>query len=257
MRNRLCLIGTLAVVFFAQTALAQSTPPAPMQTPQMLEVLGLRLEGAGDVGLRHFIRQRSGLSVGQRVMIPGDPALADAIRTLYQFRHFADVKILEERREGDGVYLIIEVQEEPRLSSYTFEGVKKDHQKDLKRKIPLFTGMRFRPSDVERSRQIIRAYFEEKGYLLADVEARQQAAEDGDVTLAFVVDRGPRVEVGGVVVEGNEALSDGRVRKQMTETRQKRWWRFWGKNSFDRDGYEDDMARVVAYYQEKGLIVFF
>ena len=252
MRNTLCLIPALALLFLARPALAQSTSPAPVQQPRTFGVLGLRVEGAEDATLREFIRQRSGLAVGQRVTIPGDPALADAIRTLYQFRHFADVKIVEERREGDGVYLVIQVQEEPRLAGYTFEGVKKDHQKELKHKLPLFTGTRLRPSDVERSVQLIRVYFEEKGYLLAEVETRQEATENGEVTLAFAIDRGPRVEVGDVVVEGNEALSDGRVRKQMKQTGKKRWWRFWGKKAFDADAFEEDKARVVAYYHEKG-----
>ena len=252
MRNTLCLIPTLALLFLAQPVLAQSTLPSPVQQPRTFDVLGLRVDGAEDATLREFIRQRSGLAVGQRVTIPGDPALADAIRTLYQFRHFADVKIVEERREGDGVYLVIQVQEEPRLAGYTFEGVKKDHQKELKHKLPLFTGTRLRPSDVERSVQLIQVYFEEKGYLLAEVETRQEATENGEVTLAFVIDRGPRVEVGDVVVEGNEALSDGRVRKQMKQTGKKRWWRFWGKKAFDADAFEEDKVRVVAYYHEKG-----
>ena len=98
MRNTLCLIGSLALLLLAQSVLAQSVPPVPTQQPWTFDVLGLRVEGAEDENLREFIRQRSGLAVGQRVMIPGDPALADAIRTLYQFRHFADVKIVEERQ---------------------------------------------------------------------------------------------------------------------------------------------------------------
>ena len=102
MRNSLCLVGTLILLILAQTALAQSIPPSPTQQRRTFDVLGLRVEGAEDSTLREFIRQRSGLTVGQRVTIPGDPALADAIRTLYQFRHFADVKIIAERREGDG-----------------------------------------------------------------------------------------------------------------------------------------------------------
>ncbi len=249
---KLHLFATLALFCIAQPVLAQSTVSLLETTPQMFDVLGLRVEGTTDDGLRDFIVQRSGLSIGQQVMIPGDPALAEAIRTLYQFRHFADVKITEDRREGQGIYLTIQVQEEPRLAEYTFTGIKKDHRKDLERKLPLFTGARLRPSDVERSRQIIRTYFEEKGYLLANVETRQTPATDGDVSLTFAIDRGPRVEVGDVVMNGNARLSDSRLRKQMQGTKKKRWWRFWGKDAFDQAAYEEDKARIVAYYHERG-----
>ncbi len=257
MSTRTCL-ALLVVLFCAQAAFAQvpvSSPaaaPTLATHPESFEVLNLNVEGVGDKALRTYVRQVSGLRVGQKLTLPGDPALAEAIRAIYKLRRFSDVKIVVNSRAGDGLFLTIRVQEAPRLAGSTFEGIKKDHRKDLEKKLFLFTGGPVHRSEVERARLVVRDYFEEKGYLLADVQARPDTTGSGEVTIAFAVDRGPRVEVGDVVIEGNEAISDGRVRKQMQATREKRWWRFWRKETFDPDAYADDLERVVAYYHEKG-----
>ncbi|MFQ5569215.1 MAG: outer membrane protein assembly factor BamA [Rhodothermales bacterium] len=253
---RRCL-SSLFLLLLCRAATAQWTLPSTVHPPDLeaarpFEVQGLRVEGVDDEGTRGLILQASGLAVGQTVMIPRDPALTDAIRTLYRLGLFSDVKILEERRTDTGIFLIVRVQEVPRLAGYTFEGVKKKHQKDLRRKVPLFPGGHLRPNDVERAVQITRDYFADEGYLLAEVDARQQEAADGTATLTFVIDRGPRVEVGEIVVEGNKAVSGARLRKQMHHTKEKRWWRIWKSETLDRDAYEEDLTRIVAYYHEKG-----
>ena len=257
MVTRTCL-AVLGVLFFAQTAFAQLPVASPAQEPTLaprpetFEVLNLNVDGVSDKALRTYVRQVSGLRVGQRLMLPADPAIAEAIRAIYRLRRFSDVKIVVNSRAGDGLFMTIRVEEAPRLAGYTFEGVKKDHRKDLERKLFLFTGGHVQRSEIERARQVVRDYFEDKGYLLADVQARPDTTAPGEVTIAFAVDRGPRVEVGDVIIEGNEALSDGQVRRQMTGTEKKRWWRFWGNDTFDADAYEQDLDRVVAYYHEKG-----
>jgi len=245
MVSRTCLV-VFAVLSLVQIAAAQADKPRPF------EVRGIRVEGAPDERTEAFIVQRSGLFIGQTMLLPGDPALTEAIRTLYQFRQFADVKITEERREDDGVYLVIQVREEPRLAGFTVEGVTKKQQRELERKIPLLPGTYLRPSDVEWSRLIAQNYFKEQGYLLADVQIVQDTTGTDAVAVTFVVDRGPRVEVGSIVFEGNKVASDNHLRRQMQETRPSPWWRFWSQDLFDKNAYEEDLARLLAYYHELG-----
>ena len=255
--TRTCL-AVLGVLFFAQTALAQlpvvpaSQGPTLAPTPETFEILNLNVEGVSDKALRTYVRQVSGLQVGQRLTLPGAPALAEAIRAIYRLRRFSDVKIAVNSRAGDGLFMTIRVEEAPRLAGYTFDGIKKDHRKDLERKLLLFTGGHVQRSEIERARLVVRDYFEDEGYLLVDVEARPDTTAPGEVTIAFAVDRGPQVEVGDVVIEGNAVLSDGKVRGQMEGTSEKRWWRFWRKATFDADAYEQDLERIVSYYHEKG-----
>ena len=259
MSIRTCF-AVVILLFLTQIAAGQTsratrdygkTPPA-LKVPQQFEILGLSVTGVEDENTRAFVLQTSGLAVGKTITLPGDPALADAIRALYRLGLFSDVKIVEERRAGGGIYIAIQVEEVPRLAGYRFEGIKKGDRDKLKKTVPLFTGSRVRPSDLERARQAVVRFYEEKGYLLADVQAKQEETVPGAVTLVFEVEKGSRVEVGEIVVSGNAALSDGRIRGKMKGTKEDRWWRFWKKETFDRDAYEEDLARIVAYYNEKG-----
>lgn len=235
----------------AQTAPLASSGPYT-RAPQPYEILGLSVEGVESENLRTFVLQASGLTVGQRVTIPGDPALGDAIRAIYRLGQFSDVKIVQERLLGDGVYLAIQVSEAQRLGDYAFEGIKKSQRNDLKKEVPLLKGSRVSQAEIERSKQVILDYYRGKGYLQAgvDVERREQA--DGTLNLVFEVRPGRRVEVGEIVVAGNEQVSDRRIRKSMKETKETRWWRFWSRDTFDRAKYEEDLQKVVAYYNERG-----
>ena len=201
--------------------------------------------------MRSFVLQTDGLEVGQTVTVPGDPALADAIRSIYRTNLFSDVKVVEERRVGNGVYLQIQVEEVPKLAEYTFEGMKKGHRNDLRKEVPLIKGVPVRTGDVERSKQVIEEFYKEKGYLLAEATVERETTPQG-VNLTFAVERGPRVEVGDIVVVGNEEVSARKIRKQLKETKESRWWKFWSRATFDEDAFEEDLQQVVTYYNERG-----
>lgn len=254
------LRATLLLIFaavFAVPAMGQGSFTAPTSQfanraqPAPYEILGISVEGVESESAQSVVSQASGLSVGQTITLPGDEAVADAIRSIYRLGLFSDVKIVEDRRVGDGVYLSIQVQPEPRLVEYTFSGVKRGHRNDLKEQAPLLTGSPVRPSDVERTKQVIRNYFEEKGFLLTSVEVNRTETPEGNVELDFLIDRGPKVEVDEIRIRGNEAVSDRRINRRM-KTDEDRWWRFWSSATFDRQTYEEDLQRILDYYNERG-----
>ena len=223
-----------------------ASPPAPY------EILDITVEGSDSESARSIIAQASGLIAGEIVTLPGDEAIADAVRSVYRLGLFSDVKIVEERRAGDGVYLSIEVKEEPRLAEYTFSGIKKGQQKDLREKAPLLKGSPVRPSDIERTDRQIKQYFRDKGYLLAQVDVRREETADGQVKVDFAIDRGQKVKVEEIRITGNEVVSDFRLKRKMKKTNENKWWRFWSGAKFDRNEYENDLNNVVRYYNDNG-----
>lgn len=220
--------------------------------PASYEILDITVEGSDSESARSIIAQASGLTAGEVVTLPGDEAIADAVRSVYRLGLFSDVKIVEERRSGDGVYLSIEVKEEPRLAEYAFSGVKKGQRKDLREEAPLLTGSPVRPSDIERTERQIKQYFREKGYLLAQVDVRREDTDDGQVKLDFAIDRGKKVKVEEIRIAGNEAVSDFRLKRKMKKTNENKWWRFWSGAKFDRNEYENDLNNVVRHYNDNG-----
>ena len=222
-------------------------------SPEEFEILGISVEGAETESMRNFALRSSGLTVGQKVILPGDPAISDAIRSIYKLRVFSDVKIVEERRAGTGVFLLIQLTEEPQLAEFTFTGIKKKDRRKLTEKVPLFKGTRIRPADLERSKQIIKEYFADKGFLLAEVEVNRTLSPGNSINLEFAVDRGEKVRIRQVLVEGNENISDRSVRRKLKKTKPRRSIFFWRKARFDRMLYEEDKVNVINHYNSKGF----
>ena len=223
-----------------------------LAAPQELEILGLSVEGTDSESMKNFVLRSSGLAVGQMIMLPADEALAEAIRSLYKLRVFSDIKILEERRAGSGVFLSIVVKEEPQLSEFSFAGIKKRHIKDLEDEVPLFRGSRLRPGDVDQSIQVIKDYFAEKGHLLTEVNIVREVSEDNTVAVTFDISIGPKVRIKDVVVSGAADVSARVVRTKLKKTKPYKPLFFWRKSRFDETLYQEDKERVLTHYRSKG-----
>jgi outer membrane protein insertion porin family len=66
----------------------------------------------------------SGLTVGERVKVPGDK-LSQSIRKLWDQGLFEDIRISVTKVVDDQVFLEFYLQERPRLSKFQFNGIKK------------------------------------------------------------------------------------------------------------------------------------
>lgn len=232
--------------------LSQLGPPAQQQDPRSYEILGLTVEGVSDETARQFVLQASGLAVGQQVTIPGDQALSDAIRQLYELGNFTDIDVSADRFVGSGVFLTIEVEETTRVGEVAFEGIGGGDQDELRDQIPLLRGRALRPADLARSEQIIEDYFTEKGFRLVTVETEQQPLGDGRTAITFDVTRGRRIAIGDVNFYGNEVFGEGTLQKRLENTPEKRWWRFWTTETFDEDEFEEDKQNLIAFYHDRG-----
>lgn len=248
--RRFVLLVAVALILPTTVGRAQD-PSALAEAPQMVQILGVSVEGVEDEYTRGFILQTSGLSVGQRVQLPGDPVFGDAIRSIYRLGAYEDVVIVEDRRVGDGIFLTIRVQDVPKLASYEFEGIKGGDVKDLRKEVPLLLRSPVRPSSIARTEQIIKEFYAEKGRPLASVDVERTRREDNSLDLLIRVDRGPKVKVADIIVEGNEHLSDGDVRGAM-DTKTKSWWRFWRKSTYKKRTFEEDLQKIVDKYNDKG-----
>lgn len=219
---------------------------------QTYEIMGITVEGDVSEDTKQFVKNTSGLTVGQEVRIPGSEAFSEAIRQLYRVGAFSDVSITKEREVGNGIYLSIHVEQKMPVANYTFAGVNDDdYREELHNKVPLVVGRSLRPGDIERTKHIITDYFEKKGYRSASVDVEREVTEDNRVALTFHVDRGPKMEVGNIIFHGNEVFSDDDLADQMA-TKENRWWRFWEGETFDKDEYRQDLRSVIAFYNENG-----
>ena len=87
-----------------------------LKVPSEYRIAGITVLGADYTDVQ-AVKLFSGLQVGDEVLIPGD-RLSEAVRNLWDQRLFSDVAIELGERRGDDVYLVIRVEEMPRLTQY-------------------------------------------------------------------------------------------------------------------------------------------
>src|SRR5690625_6557018 len=112
--------------------------------------------------------------------------------------------------------------------------------------------MTVREGDVERAQQIIEEYYHDRGFMRATVKIDRRVTDDNRVVMDFRVNRGPRVEVNRIYVDGNERFPDRRIRRRISNTKEDRWWRFWAASTYDETEFREDLENIVSYYNQRG-----
>ncbi len=253
------IAGAFAFCLFALPVAAQvageGLPPGSSelfaQAPTEIKIAGVEVDGVEGENIAAFIVQTSGLRVGEMITLPLDPVFGEAIRSVFRLGNYSDVKILESRRDEEGVYLTIKVTSVPRLGEYTFVGVRKSHRNDLKENAPLLSRTPLRQGDIERTVQVIKEYYRDAGRPTTEVEVERIEQPDNTVDLTFNVKRGPVVEVEDIRLNGIEQVDTRKLLKSL-ETKENKWWRFWKKSKFDPRKYDEDLQKTVAFMNEKG-----
>jgi outer membrane protein insertion porin family len=164
----------------------------------------------------------SGLSVGDKIKLPHDEAIAKAIRVLWKQDIFADVSIEIEKFVGDKVFLLIVVEERPRLSRYNFRGIKKSEANELKDKVNLVTSKVVTDATKMDAVVRIRKYYAEKGYgnVSIKVRERRDTLNVNSIILNFDIVKGPKTKINQVNIYGNENATDARLKRTLKSTKE-------------------------------------
>ena len=242
------LLAAFFVFAFSNAGYSQSQHN---QEVREVNIESIRVEGAASSTEEQFLVQTSGLAPGQHLSIPGDVAFSEAIRAIYSLGKYVDVKIAERRRGIDASEIIIKVKETPRIGSYRITGVKKNHRSELEEKAPLLARTPYRPADADRTVDIIKAFYADKGYAAATVTVEKEINAQGGVDLTFNVTRGQRIEVKDIAISGTHAVSERKLLKQL-KTKEDKWWRFWKKSTFDASTFEEDLQQLITALNERG-----
>ncbi len=254
MRSLLAFLLAVATT----TVLAQPTkvPSMDYGMAQTYEIGGITVSGTRTVD-PSAVKLFAGLQVGDKIEIPGEP-ISRAIRNLWDQKLFSDVKIEAAEVRGRAIFLHIVVVEKPRLSRFKFNGVSKGESDKLYDEVELNRGQQVNEAVLARARQTIRRYYVDKGFLKASVNIREvpdtvRSALENSVVLFIDVDRGPRVKIKDVEFNGNEQLSDKKLRRAMKKTRRKRWWNVFGSSKFISSEFAADRTKVRDAYNNEGF----
>ena len=222
-------------------------------TPKKYTIADIQIEGVKNYEDFALI-SLSGLAVGQEIEVPGQD-ITNAINRYWKHGLFSNVKITAEKIERDKIWLKITLAQRPRISELAFHGVKKSEKKDLEGKLGIMVGSQITPHIINRSKVIIKKYFEDKGFKNADIIIVQRDDKDKEnqVSVDIRIDKKEKIKVHKIYVSGNEALKDSKVKKAMKKTNEKGKLRnLFKTKKFINENYSNDKKLIIEKYNELG-----
>jgi outer membrane protein insertion porin family len=194
----------------------------------------------------------SGLKAGDKIRVPG-PAVTSSIRRMMDFGTLDDVEIMYTKIEGERIWLNINIKERPRLYKVTFSGIRKGEQTTLNDKVKLIKGRVITPTIIKNTQLVIKKFFMDKGFYNTSVKVVQiPDSSRGQATLNFIVDKGKKVKIEFIEIEGNEALSDAKLKRKMKGTKEKKLYHVFTPSKFIPKKYDEDKDKLIALYRKNG-----
>lgn len=181
-------------------------------TPRTLTIGGINVSGVE--GYEDYVLTGiSGLSVGEQVEVPGDD-ITNAVKRYWKHGLFSKVAVAADSIVGDKLYLHIYLSVRPRISNINYIGLKKSEREDMEQKLGMVKGTQLTPNMIDRAKILAKKYFDDKGFKNADIEInqREDVTEKNHVILDVVVDKKEKTKVHKITIEGNEKLSDRKIR---------------------------------------------
>lgn len=258
MGKKIIFVVSLVFAFvkiFAQVDVTSNLPSFDYSEPKPYEIGGITVSGVKFLD-QDVLVSLSGLRVGDTIQIPGE-VITKAIEKLWKQGLFSDIKISAYKIIEHQIFLDLYLQERPRLSKFSFSGIKKGEADDIREKIKLVKGTQVTENLIMKGKNTIKNYFVDKGYLNADVIIRQEndTAMQNHVILYFDIKKNNRIRIHYVKFEGNTVFTDKQLIRAMKNTKEKSGpgrFNIFRISKFIQENYIDDKKKIIAKYNEKG-----
>ena len=249
--EKLFLLAVSALVSFG--AFAQG-PEVDYNNPQKYIVGGIRVEGNRFVNSDQII-QISALEKGIEITVPGDD-ISNIIKRLWAQRYFESVSLEIDSLSaaGDSAFLAIKVQERPRMSGYSFTGIKKSEDKEIRDRLGLRRGNEFSDHVSKTCCDIIKRFYAEKGFLKCEVipEVRKDTVIRNAIRVVFNVNKGEKIRIKTINFYGNEHVKEFKLAKAMKNTKSNKIYNFFKSKKFKEKEYVTDRKDVLTPFNEAG-----
>lgn len=176
--------------------------------------------------------------------------IRDDIKRIYRLGYFDRVDAFYEETSPGHIDVIFDIEERPRVKEVTFEGRKRMKRKTLEETVKVEVGERLSLSRLNADVEAIKKLYFEKGYRFADVSYNLGEVRGG-VDVTYVITEGPKAVIRGIVIEGNNVLSDWYILNKVMKTKIDR---FYNTKVLDEKLLEEDSRRIVEAYANRGYV---
>ena len=241
------IIILLLLPFFCVTA--QNNSPLTSKTYKLIDI-----ELVGEYNIdKNSVLKLMDLSLNQDISIPGDQ-ITNGLKTLWSQKLFSDIQISKiHKTEND---IILQIYLEPSLSllKFSFNGIKKGDEDNLRDKINLYSGIPVDSNLLITSADKIEEYFIEKGFLNTDcnIEMFRDSINKRKVLLEFNINKNERLKIKEINFSGNQSIKASKLKRVMKDTRQTGLRYLLSSSKFIEKNYRTDLINVIQLYKQKG-----
>jgi outer membrane protein insertion porin family len=183
---------------------------------------------------------------------------------LWNTGRFDDIKL--EREAGKTGWIVrFVLTERPVIRSIKYEGNKSITMSEIldrykERKVGLTTESQYDPNKVQRAKVVLAEYLAERGRQFATVTPEIRQLPPSSLEITFRIDEGPKVKVGAIDIDGNEAFNYVAVRRAMKNLRPvgipySIFFENLFAKTYDSTKLEEDMERIRQFYMEHGYFM--
>ena len=200
-----------------------------------------------------MIKYSAGLRDGTQIQRSD---ISTALTRLWDLGLFDDVNIVLNNDSEYGVEITIQVEESPTLNNILFEGITVRESR-FTEKIDLKIGQRIRPNSLDAAAKKITEIYQEDGYFDVEVNSRIEVPQDTLVRTSYARDvifdvkENEKYRLKDITFEGNKNFSERKLKKELKDTKEKKWWSFWVKN-FDEKTFDEDKKVLALFYKNEG-----
>jgi outer membrane protein insertion porin family len=161
-----------------------------------------------------------------------------------------------------GKLVVFDMEERERVKIVDFVGTRKVEQTKIDEKLKE-DNLQIRldsfidPGLLRRVAGAVRDVYAQEGYQYAEVKPEVKPVEGGNklVNITFNITEGPKVKIKEVDFLGNQAVSDGKLGRQMKENKGPGFFSFiLGTGTYKEDKFEEDAQAIIDYYRDHGYI---
>ena len=254
MTNRYIFVFVLLLVSCLGLKAQEGGVEVDYNHPRKYIVGDVTVEGNSYFSSQQII-QLTGMQKGMELTVPGDD-VSGIVRRLWLQRYFEDVALVIDHLSdnADSAYFKIVIKERPRVSRWTFSGVKQGDKKELQDRLNLRRGGEFSEYVEKTASDIIKRFYAEKGFLNATVNAEVQkdSIVKNAIRVNFAVDRGERVRIKDINFIGNEHVKEFKLARSMKKTKSNKIYNFFNSKKFNEKEYINDKKAVLSAFNEAG-----
>ena len=202
----------------------------------------------------------SRLKKDQEVTVGGDK-IGEAVKKLWTSNLFSSIDIYFINITDDNkVDIEINLSDLPELNEVRIDGVKKGKKDEIIDENNLKPRAKVTENLVTTTKNYLTNKYKKKGFLNTKVnvitsEVKNDSIEKKRVNILVSIDKGNKVKIKSIKFNGNDKLSDKKLRKAMKNTKQKSIspLRLLKRSKYVEEDYKEDLLSIINKYKENGF----